>query len=76
MIVRYDKLWLLVSENRMKKGELAKAAKISEYTMKKLNHNEPVSLEVMVNLCKVFHCDLGDLVEVVDEDVSVGSSRP
>ena len=68
MIVRYDKLWLLVSENRMKKGELAKAAKISEYTMKKLNHNEPVSLEVMVNLCKVFHCDLGELVEVVDED--------
>ena len=54
----------------MKKSELAKAAKISEYTMKKLNHNEPVSLEVIINLCKVFHCDLGDLVEVIEEETN------
>lgn len=70
MKVCYDKLWLLMSENKMKKSELAKAAKISEYTMKKLNHNEPVSLEVIINLCKVFHCDLGDLVEVIEEEAN------
>ena len=54
--------------NQMKKSELAKAAKISTYTMRKLNHNLPVSMEVMMNLCKVFHCDIGDLMEIIEED--------
>jgi DNA-binding Xre family transcriptional regulator len=25
-------------------------------------------MEVMMNLCKVFHCDIGDLMEVIEED--------
>lgn len=51
----------------MNKGELASAAEISGYTMGKLYRDEPVSLEVMMRLCKVFHCDIGDLVEISEE---------
>ena len=68
MKVRYDKLWRLMKDNQMKKSELAKAAEISSYAMTKLNHDRPVSMEVMINLCKVFHCDIGDLVEIIEED--------
>ena len=68
MSVRYDKLWLLMKENKMKKHELALAAGISSYMMTKLYHNKPVSMEVMINLCKVFHCDIGDLMEVIEEE--------
>ena len=68
MKVRYDKLWRLMKDNRMKKGELAIAAEISSYTMTKLNRDLPVSMSVMMNLCKVFHCDIGDLMEVIEED--------
>jgi len=67
MRIRYDKLWRMMKNNRMKKKELAIAAEISSYTMSKLNRDEPVSLEVMMRLCKVFHCDIGDLMEVVEE---------
>ena len=35
---------------------------------RKLNCDLPVSMEVMMNLCKVFHCDIGDLMEVIEED--------
>ena len=52
----------------MKKSELAKAAEISSYAMKKLNNDMPVDLQVILNLCKVFHCDIGDLIEVIEED--------
>lgn len=52
--------------NKMKKSELAEAASISGYAMTKLNKNEPVSLEVMMRLCKVFHCDIGDIMEVIE----------
>lgn len=63
MKVRYDKLWRLMKDNQMKKSELAKAAEISSYAMTKLNHDRPVSMEIMINLRKVFHCDIGDLME-------------
>lgn len=68
MKVRYDKLWRMMKNNEMKKRELARAAKISSYTMAKLNKDSPVNMEVMMNLCKVFHCDIGDLMEVIEED--------
>ena len=68
MTVSYNKLWQIMKDNRMKKSELAVAASISQYSMKKLNQNKPVAMEVMLRLCKVFHCDIGDLMEVIEND--------
>lgn len=67
MVVRYDKLWTVMKNNKMKKSELATAAGLSQYTMSKLNHDRFVSMEVMVRLCKIFHCDIGDIMEVIEE---------
>ena len=67
MAISYNKLWNLVRQNKMKKGELAKAAGISDYMMSKLNKDEPVQMEIMIRLCKVCHCDIGDLMEVIEE---------
>ena len=68
MKVRYDKLWILMKDNKMTKSELAQAAKLTTYAMTKLNNDRVVSMEVMLNLCKVFHCDIGDIMEVIEED--------
>lgn len=68
MKVRYNKLWRLMKDNKMKKTDLARAAELSTYTMTKLNNDRPVSMKVMMNLCKVFHCDIGDLMEIIEED--------
>ena len=67
MTVRYDKLWSLMKTNKMKKSELAKAAELTQYTMNKLNQDRLVSMEVMLRLCKIFHCDIGDIMEVVED---------
>ncbi len=67
MRISYDKLWRLMKNNKMKKSELATAAEISSYAMTKLNKDEPVSLEVIMRLCKVFHCDVGDVMEVIED---------
>ena len=66
MTVRYDKLWSLMKTNKMKKSELAKAAE-SQSTMTKLNQDRVVSMDVMLRLCKIFHCDIGDIMEVVED---------
>jgi len=68
MTVSYDKLWKLMKQNKMKKGQLAVAAEISAYTMTKLNQEKPVQMEVMLRLCKVFHCNIGDVMEVFEDD--------
>ncbi|MCI2088823.1 MAG: helix-turn-helix transcriptional regulator [Prevotella sp.] len=68
MRISYDKLWKLMKKNKLKKSELAAVAEITGYTMSKLYRDEPVSLEVMMRLCKVFHCDIGDVVEMIEED--------
>lgn len=68
MTVRYDKLWRLMKSNKMKKGELAKAAEISPSTMTKLNQDRVVSMDVMLRLCKIFHCDIGDVMEVIENN--------
>ncbi len=45
-----------------------RAAEISGTTTTKINKNEPVSLEVLMRICKVFHCDIGDICEVILDD--------
>lgn len=67
MKLSYEKMWKLVIENKMKRHDLAKAAEISANTVTKLGKNEPVSLEVLMRICKVFHCDIGDIVEVIED---------
>lgn len=67
MRISYDKLWMLLKTNKMKKNDLAKAADITGYSMTKLNKNEPVSLEILIRICKIFHCDIGDVMEVIEE---------
>lgn len=53
MRISYQKLWRMMRDNKMKKGDLAVAAEISDYAMSKLSREEPVSLEIIMRLCKV-----------------------
>ena len=63
-------------DNQMKRQDLMRAAKITSYAATKINKNEPVSLEVLMRICQVFHCDIGDICEVIlDEDKHGGNYR-
>ena len=68
MKICYNKLQKLMIDNKMKRTDLLRAAEISSNTMTKLNKDQPVSLEVLMKLCKVFHCDIGDICEVILDD--------
>ena len=67
MTVRYDKLWSVMKTNKRKKSDLAKAADLSQSTMTKLNQDRVVSMEVMLRLCKLFHCDIDELMEIIED---------
>lgn len=64
MSVSYNKLWKLLIDHNMNKSDLGKAAKMSPNTIAKLGKNESVSLDILVRICEVLNCDIGDIVEV------------
>ena len=64
MSVCYKKLWKLLIDHNMNKSDLAKAAKMSPNTIAKLGKNESVSLDILVRICEVLDCDIGDIVEI------------
>ena len=57
-------------DNKMTKTDLKKATGTSSHTITKLGHDEPVSLDFLVRVCQVFHCDIGDI------DCRFSSLRP
>lgn len=65
MPVDYKKLWILLLERNMTKPQLRKAANMSPSTFTILNKNELVAMDVLVRICKVLDCDIGDIVEIV-----------
>ena len=67
MKISYEKLWKLVIDNKMKRQDLARAAEISANTVTKLGKNEAVSLDVLMRICKVFQCDIGDIMEIIED---------
>ncbi len=47
----------------MKKGDIRKV--VSSGTMNKLNHNKLVSMAVLLQLCALLKCNIGDIVDVI-----------
>lgn len=48
-------------DNQLKRQDLMRAAEIISYAATKINKNKPISLEVLLKICQVFHCDIGDI---------------
>ena len=51
----------------MSKGDLHKASGLSSSTMTKLRKGEDVSMEALRKICICLGCNIGDIVEFVDE---------
>ena len=65
MDVCYNKLFKLLIDRGMKKTDLRLATGISPNTLTKLSNNDHVSMEVLVKICRVLSCDVGDIMEVI-----------
>ena len=67
MGVSYKKLWLMLVEKNMSKADLIRAADISPSTLTKLNKNEYISLAILARIGQALNCDIGDLVERIED---------
>ena len=47
-------------------------ADISTTTLAKLGKNETVSMDVLLKICKLLDCNVGDIMDVINEETSNG----
>ena len=62
----YTKLWELLLDKKMLKKDLIDATGINPSTMAKLGKDLPVSMEVLGRICVALNCNIGDIVDVVN----------
>lgn len=67
MAVRYNKLWKILIDKKMKKKDLQELAGLNRYQMLKLARDENVTTEVIGNICQVLGCTPDEILEFYDD---------
>ena len=68
MKVSYNKLWKLLIDMNLNKTKLRKMAQMSPNTMAKLGKNETISMDMILRICEVLKCDVGDIMETIADE--------
>ena len=64
MGANYNKLFKLMIDKKIRKGELCRQAGISGTTLTKMSQGGNVNVDVLVKICHVFSCNIGDIMDV------------
>lgn len=68
MDVNYNKLWKLLIDKNMTKTDLRIKADMSTATLVKMSKNEIVSRDILLRICRVLECNVGDIIDVINSD--------
>jgi DNA-binding Xre family transcriptional regulator len=74
MEISYGKLFKILVDRKLKKGDLCQMAGISRSTVSKLANGEVVTTEVLLKICKAMNCRTDDIMEVIEES-PLGNDR-
>lgn len=66
MAVRYNKLWKILIDKKMKKKDLQEAAHITHYQRMKLARDENITTEIIGKICKALNCTPDEIMEFYD----------
>jgi DNA-binding Xre family transcriptional regulator len=64
VIISYKKLWKLLIDKDLKKTDLLSLAGISKATLNKLSHNQNVTTDILIKVCKALNCNISDIAEI------------
>ena len=68
-MISYNKLWKLLIDRGMNRSDLRKLVGMSSGSLAKLGKNELVSMKIILRICQKLNCDIGDIMEVTDNEV-------
>lgn len=67
MDVSYNKLFKLLIDKGWNKTEFAKEVGISSNTLAKLSHNDFISMEILVRICRKLECSVDEIMDILPE---------
>ena len=67
MKISYKRLWKLLIDREISKGEFRKLVGISSATSSKLLHSETVTSDVLLRICMALKCNVEDIMEIVPD---------
>lgn len=70
MAVSYKKLWKLLIDKDMKKGDLCARADISSASVTKMGKNGYVTTEILDKICNALDCNVEDIMEITQDEPS------
>lgn len=68
MVISYKKLWKLLIDKDMNKGDLQKAAGISWASVTKMSKGESVSMDILMKTCRALNCNIGDIMDLINDE--------
>ena len=66
--VSYNKLFKLLIDMNMKKGDLCAAASVSPSSLAKLRNGENVNTDIIVRICRTLQCEPGDIMALSHDE--------
>ncbi|MDR1913625.1 MAG: helix-turn-helix transcriptional regulator [Clostridiales bacterium] len=67
--ISYNKLWKLLIDKGMNKGDLKRLSGISTTSIAKMAKGQNLQLDVLLKVCKVLNCKVEEIIETVDIDL-------
>jgi len=67
MSVSYEKLFVRMSEQGIKKIDLRNKYGLNSKTVNSLAHNRSVTVDTIMQLCEILDCQPGDIMEYVKD---------
>lgn len=61
----YNKLWKLLIDKGWTKTKLRQETGISSSTIAKLGKGENITTDVLLKICIVLDCEIGDIIEII-----------
>ena len=68
MKTSYKKLWVRLAEMEWSKKMLREKTGISTTTLAKLGKGSNVNTDILLKICEILNCDIGDIVSAVPDD--------
>jgi DNA-binding Xre family transcriptional regulator len=68
MRVSYNRLFKLLIDKQMKKGELCKLASISTTSIGKLAKGQNLTVDILIRICEALDCKLDDIMELLPNE--------
>lgn len=69
MSVSYQKLFAIMAEKEIKKVDLRTKYGINPKTVNSLTKDKSVTVDTIMELCRIFECQPGDIMEYIPDGI-------